>query len=213
MTETEAGRFRREYEDHGLVPGDLADDPMSQFDVWFAGARAAGIDEPNAFTLATVDSEGRPSSRAVLLKDVTDKSLVFYTNLNSRKSRDMKQNPRVAATFVWTPIHRQVRFEGAARLVDAAVNDAYFATRPRGARVAAHVSRQSEPIPSRELMEGGFAEADARFGDDIPRPESWGGWEIVVDRVEFWQGRANRFHDRLVYIGAGHDWRVERLQP
>lgn len=213
MIAEEAARLRKEYEEAGFGVEDLADNPMIQFDLWFSGAVAAGIDEPNAFVLSTATVDGRPSGRAVLMKDSTDRSLVFYTNLSSRKSREIKANPHVAATFTWVPLHRQVRIEGLATPVPDHIADEYFATRPRGAQVAAHSSQQSELASSREELESIFAERDASLGEVIPRPESWGGWEITPDSVEFWQGRENRFHDRLRYVRNGAEWKVERLQP
>lgn len=147
------------------------------------------------------------------MKDVTDKSLIFYTDLESRKSQEIKSNPLVAATFVWVQLHRQVRFEGNATLVDDHIADAYFTTRPRGAQVAAHSSKQSRTAANREELESVFSEREASLGESIPRPETWGGWEITPHSVEFWQGRSNRFHDRLRYVRSGESWVVERLQP
>ena len=213
MNQEESSRLRREYELAGLGVEDLAATPMAQFEVWFAGALAADVYEANAFVLSTTGREGFPSARAVLLKETTEKSLIFYTNLESRKSQEIKENPHVAATFMWLPLHRQIRFEGEARLVADEVADAYFETRPRGAKIAAHSSRQSRPAANREELESVFAERDASFGDEIPRPEWWGGWEIFPHTAEFWQGRFNRFHDRLRYVQKGDDWIVERLQP
>lgn len=206
-------RLRREYEDAGLDAADLAADPMDQFKAWFSAAVESGIDEPNAFVLATVDSSGVPSARAVLMKDLGEIGVGFYTNLESQKSKEIAANPKVAATFLWLPLHRQVRFRGvAARIPDQKAN-AYFATRPRGAQIAAHSSRQSRPIENREQLESEFEENDLRFGDVVSRPEHWGGWEITPDSVEFWQGRPNRFHDRLRYTRSNGGWKVERLQP
>lgn len=209
----ESRRLRQEYEDVGLGVEDMADDPMRQFREWFAGAVAAGIYEPDAFILSTASADAAPSARAVLLKGMTPGTLLFYTNLESRKSLEIQANPQVAATFAWLPLHRQVRFEGRATPVDDAVADEYFASRPRGARIAAHASQQSKPIAERDALEKVYAEVDARFGEEVPRPPWWGGWEITPDMVEFWQGRVNRFHDRLRYIRSGDGWMIERLQP
>jgi pyridoxamine 5'-phosphate oxidase len=213
MNVEEAARLRREYDDAPFDIEDLADNPMAQFAVWFSEATAAGIDEANAFVLATVDGEGRPSARAVLMKEFSETSLVFYTNLESRKSIELKRNPYAAAAFVWSPIHRQVRIEGAVRPVDDDRADAYFATRPRGAQIAAHSSMQSQVISDREVLEERFREMDATFGETVPRPATWGGWEISAETVEFWQGRTNRFHDRFRYGKRGKEWQIERLQP
>lgn len=213
MNAEEAARIRKEYEIAGLGIDDLADLPMVQFDLWFSGAVASGIHEPNAFVLSTSTKDGKPSARAVLMKDTTPESLVFYTNLESRKSQEIRDNPYVAATFAWLPLHRQVRIEGTATAVADHTADAYFASRPRGAQIAAHASRQSRPATSREELESVFAERDATLGEVVPRPETWGGWEITPESVEFWQGRENRFHDRLRYYRENDEWAVERLQP
>lgn len=206
-------RLRREYEDVGLNQEDLADNPMVQFGQWFRAAVDAGIEESNAFVLATVNADGQPSARAVLMKDFDHHSFAFHTNLESQKSLEIAANPQVAVTFLWLPLHRQVRFGGMATRISAEKADAYFATRPRGAQIAAHSSNQSRPAPSREYLKSIFDENDARFGEVVPRPEHWGGWEITAHVAEFWQGRPNRFHDRLRYTRSDGGWTVERLQP
>lgn len=192
----------------------MADDPVSEFEQWFAGVLAARIHEPNAFVLATVDDDLAPSARAVLMKDFSDEGLVFYTGMESRKSRAMKVNGRAAATFVWTELHRQVRFEGTVTPVSAEEADGYFATRPRGAQIAAHASRQSELVESREILEERYAHLESEFGEEVvPRPGHWGGWRLRSELVEFWQGRPNRFHDRVRYRREGKAWTKERLAP
>jgi len=214
MVQEENSRPRKEYDDDvGLDIADVAEDPIAQFDLWFLAAVGADVYEPDAFILSTASADGSPSARAVLLKGLTSTSLLFYTNLESRKSMEIKVNPRVAATFTWLQLHRQVRFEGEAALVDDQTADAYFASRPRGAQIAAHASRQSRPVPDRETLERVYAEMDAQFTDAIPRPSWWSGWEITPETVEFWQGRVNRFHDRIRYIRNGEEWLIERLQP
>lgn len=214
VTGDDAARLRREYEAHGLVETEMADDPFSQFEQWFSGVISAGIDEPNAFVLATAGADGTPSARALLMKDMSAEGLVFYTGMKSRKSRDMRESPKAAATFVWTPIHRQVRFEGTVEEVDADTADAYFSTRPRGAQIAAHASTQSELVSRREELDARFAQISAQFGDgDIPRPVDWGGWRLIPSSVEFWQGQPNRFHDRVRYRLDGDVWLKERLAP
>lgn len=213
MDQEESRRLRQEYEDFGLEVDGMADDPIQQFNEWFTGAVAANVYEPEAFILSTASIVAAPSARAVLLKGITATSLLFYTNIESRKSIEIKENPQVAATFAWLPLHRQVRFEGRATPVGDDVADVYFASRPRGARIAAHASRQSKPVGDRETLESVYAEVDARYGEEVPRPPWWGGWEITPDMVEFWQGRVNRFHDRLRYIRDGDGWVIERLQP
>ncbi len=182
VTDDRIARLRREYEARGLVEGEMAADPTSQFEVWFSATVASGIDEPNAFVLSTSTTEGRPSGRAVLMKSFDQDGIVFYTGLESRKSVEIKSNPWAAATFVWTQLHRQVRFEGAVNAVDAAVADAYFATRPRGSQIAAHASRQSTLIDSRDQLDARFAAFEKEFADGlVARPEFWGGWRLSPD--------------------------------
>ena len=205
-------RMRSEYEALGLVETDMAPDPFAQFEEWFAGVIEVGLDEPHAFVLATSTPDGRPSARAVLMKDFSGEGLVFYTNLDSRKSQELKVNPSAAATFVWTPLHRQVRFEGPVSQVGHDVADAYFATRPRGAQIAAHASPQSALV-SRDDIEQRFRELDRKFPDVVPRPERWGGWRLTPEMVEFWQGQPNRFHDRVRYRNTQSGWMKERMAP
>lgn len=213
MNQEEAARLRREYEAEGLTAADMSDDPFSEFHIWLSGVIAVGFPEPNSFVLATADETATPSARAVLMKEFSQDGIVFYTNLESHKSRDLDANPRAAATFVWIPLHRQVRFEGRVELVEDQMADSYFATRPRGAQIAAHASHQSEVV-TREKLEAKFAQLSAEFGDDeIPRPLHWGGWRIIPDSVEFWQGRPNRFHDRILYRLEDGVWVKERLSP
>ena len=209
----EVARLRQEYETQGLDPEAMASDPIAEFEKWFRGVVSVEIHEPNAFVLATVDEDGTPSARAVLMKDLSQGGLVFYTGLTSRKSRALRANPRAAATFVWTTLHRQVRFEGVVAEVGAEEADAYFATRPRGAQIAAHASRQSEVVASRDDLDRRFSELDAELGDPVPRPVHWGGWRLRPDMVEFWQGRPNRFHDRIRYRSVESGWVKERLSP
>lgn len=213
MNEEEAARLRREYEAEGLSEGEMSDDPISEFNIWLSGVVAADLAEPNAFVLATVGSDHRPSARALLMKGFSERGLVFYTNMNSRKSHDLKQNKAAAATFVWVPLHRQVRFEGEVHSVEEELADAYFASRPRGAKIAAHASNQSQVVV-REELESNYAQLKAEFGErEIPRPEQWGGWRLVPSTVEFWQGRPNRFHDRIRYRLEDDKWIKERLAP
>jgi len=213
VIEEHAARLRREYEAAGLDESEMSSDPVSEFESWFAGVLAAGIEEPNAFVLATTDADGTPSARAVLMKDLSRHGLVFYTGMESRKSRAMRANGRAAATFVWTALHRQVRFEGPVFEVEADLVDAYFATRPRGAQIAAHASRQSEQVSDRAVLETRFQELDETLGAEVPRPDTWGGWRLEATTVEFWQGRPNRFHDRIRYERRDDRWVKVRLAP
>ncbi len=192
----------------------MSSDPFTEFRIWLSGVASVDIDEPNAFVLATANRDGEPSSRAVLMKSFSDEGIVFYTNLASRKSVEMRANPVAAATFVWVPLHRQVRFEGAVVEVDAVTADAYFATRPRGAQIAAHASAQSMIVLSRADLEQRYSELDSEFGDGVvPRPKTWGGWRLVPMSVEFWHGQMNRLHDRVQYRLQGDSWVKERLAP
>ena len=206
-------RRRREYEAAGLDQETMAEDPFSEFEEWFAGVLEIEWYEPSTFVLATVDADGTPSARALLMKDFSSDGLVFYTGLDSRKSRAMDSNAKAAATFVWTQLHRQVRFEGPVARVTDDEADAYFASRPLGARIAAHASRQSELVSSRSELESRFDEISSRYGDEVPRPPHWGGWRLIPTMVEFWQGRPNRFHDRIRYRSEGGSWVKERLSP
>lgn len=210
----DAARLRREYEAEGLVEEDMSSDPFTEFRLWLSGVASVDIEEPNAFVLATVNAAGRPSSRAVLMKSFSEEGIVFYTNLESRKGVELGANPSAAATFVWIPLHRQVRFEGSAVEVDVTKADTYFATRPRGAQIAAHASPQSTVVMSRADLEVRYSQLEKEFGDGpVPRPATWGGWRLVPDMVEFWQGQVNRFHDRVQYRLEGESWIKERLAP
>lgn len=213
MIREEAARLRNEYESIGLDAPEMAEDPITEFQEWFAGALAAQLHEPNAFVLATVDADGMPSARAVLMKDLSADGIVFYTGMSSRKSEAMRSHPVAAATFVWTPLHRQVRFEGDVAQVSDEEADAYFASRPRGAQVAAHASRQSSLVADRDELDRRFTDLSSELGDQVPRPEHWGGWRLTPRVVEFWQGRPNRFHDRIRYRRDGSAWVKERLAP
>jgi pyridoxamine 5'-phosphate oxidase len=189
-------------------------DPFETFAQWFAEAQNSEPNDPNAMILATASAAGRPSARTVLLKAWDKSGFVFYTNLESRKSEELKENPQAALLFYWKILHRQVRIEGKISLVDDAQADAYYATRPRGSRIGAWTSAQSRPLKDRETFERELAEVEARFpGDDIPRPGFWSGWRLVPDYFEFWQDQQFRLHDREIYERAGESWREGRLYP
>lgn len=206
--------LRAEYELGGLDVNDLTSDPIAMFGRWFAEVTAAGLDEPNAMVLATASAEGVPSARAVLLKGFADDGFVFYTNYASRKAEDLAVNPRCALLFGWYALQRQVRIEGTAERVSRAETDAYFASRPRGSQLGAWASAQSTAVGSRAELDDAYAEAQVRFGDGtIPTPPNWGGYRVRPERVEFWQGRRSRMHDRLAYLRSGDRWNVVRLAP
>jgi pyridoxamine 5'-phosphate oxidase len=207
-------RMRRDYEERGLSKADLLADPLEQFRLWFAEASRAPLQEPNAMTLATVDGSGQPAARTVLLKGIDKRGLVFYTNLDSRKARELAANPKAALLFWWPPHARQVRFEGAIEPVEDVESDAYFATRPRGSQIGAWASAQSSVIAGRLALAAAEQKVAERFaGGPVPRPPFWGGYRLVPERIEFWQGRTNRLHDRLRYTRDGEHWRIERLAP
>jgi pyridoxamine 5'-phosphate oxidase len=207
-------RMRREYEERGLRKTDLLADPLEQFSRWFDEACRAPIQEPNAMTLATVDAAGQPAARTVLLKGIDRRGLTFYTNLESRKAGELEANAKAALLFWWPPHARQVRFEGTIEPVAEAEANAYFATRPRGSQIGAWASAQSGVIADRRTLEAAEQEIMARFaGRPVPRPPFWGGYRLVAERVEFWQGRSNRLHDRLRYTRQGEGWQIERLAP
>lgn len=207
--------MRQEYAARGLDEADLLGDPIEQFERWFEEARRAEVFEPNAMTLATVGPDGQPSARTVLLKGVDRRGLAFFTNLDSRKSRELARNPKAALLFWWGPLQRQVRLEGKIERVEDAEADAYFATRPRGSQIGAWASQQSSAVESRAALEAAEARFRERFeGGEVPRPDFWGGFRLVPEAIEFWQGRINRLHDRLRYDRqANGTWRIVRLSP
>lgn len=191
----------------------MAADPLVELRRWVDSAVAAGLTDPVGMVLATADVRGRPSARVVLLRGV-DQGLSFYTDYGSRKGRELAANAQAAATFWWPQLERCVRVEGRVEKLSRAESRAYFSDRPRGSQLAAVASLQSQPIESREALEARMAETARHYeGSDVECPERWGGYRLVPERVEFWQGRDNRAHDRLVYLRVGDSWRVERLQP
>lgn len=212
MEPTDIAALRAEYELGGLDEADLVPDPLAQFAAWFAAAREAGLSEPNAMVLSTV-VDGVPSSRTVLLKGV-DHGFLFFTNHESRKGRELDANPACALLFGWYALQRQVRVEGTASRVDRAETEAYFASRPRASQLGAWASAQSAQVADRAALDAAYAAVEERFGDDeVPAPPFWGGYRVVPSSVEFWQGRAGRMHDRLVYRRAGDGWTTHRLAP
>lgn len=214
MSKGDIQDLRKDYGHKDLELEDLLENPIDQFMVWFEQARAADIYEPNAMTLSTVDSRGRPSSRVVLLKDVSADGFIFYTNYDSAKASDIESNGFVALNFLWDRLHRQVRIEGEVERVADSVSDAYFESRPLGSRLGAMASDQSREIASRKVLEDKMLELESRFADQDPkRPANWGGYCVKPTMCEFWQGRTSRLHDRLVYAMNDGQWDIKRLAP
>ena len=208
--------LRQEYTRAGLREADLAADPFTQFNHWFAQAEDAGLEEPNAMCLATADAEGRPSTRVVLLKEFSEKGLVFYTNYTSRKAEEMDANPHAAANFLWLPLQRQVNVAGTVARISKAESLRYFLSRPFGSRLGAWTSPQSKVISSRQILETKLDQMKRKFADgEVPLPDDWGGYRLVPESFEFWQGRPNRLHDRFEFTRehAETDWTVRRLAP
>ena len=207
--------LREEYGRAGLSEDDLAADPITMFERWIREAIAAGLPDPNAMVASTVGPDLAPSSRMVLLKEVSADGFVFYTNTGSRKGRELAGNSRCALLFPWHPLERQVRVDGVAAPVSRAAVAAYFAVRPRGSQLGAHASAQSR-VTTREELAAAYARAESRWPESagpVPVPEEWGGYVVRPDAVEFWQGRPGRMHDRLVYRRSGAAWVTERLAP
>jgi pyridoxamine 5'-phosphate oxidase len=209
-----AARLRREYTRAGLTESDADTDPIAQFRRWFGEALAADLHEPNAMILATATPDGRPSARVVLLKGFDERGFVFYTNYEGRKGAELEGNPYCALVFYWAELERQVRVEGHARRVTEKEADEYFRSRPRGSQLGARVSEQSRPVVGREALEEKLRWLEAEYeGREVPRPQFWGGYRVEPDSIEFWQGRENRLHDRLLYRLSDGKWGRERLQP
>ncbi len=209
--------LRRQYEGSPLSRKDLHPDPIEQFRHWFEEAARQQIADANAMVLATADALARPSARYVLLKLFDERGFVFFTDTLSAKGMNLTENPRAALAFYWAQFSRQVRIEGQAEAVDSEMARTYFNSRPRGSRLAALISHQSRVVPSRQVLEKRLAEAETRLADqDVPMPDNWGGYRVRPDRIEFWQGRENRLHDRFVYRRKDKEedgWIIERLYP
>jgi len=206
--------IRREYLKGGLRRKDLQENPVDQFNIWLQQAVDAGLTDPTAMTVATVDENGQPFQRIVLLKDVDDSGFVFYTNLASRKAQQIEQSSKVSIHFPWHPIERQVHITGTAEKLSAIENMKYFSSRPKESQIAAWASKQSSRLSARGLLEGKYLELKKKFEKgEIPVPSFWGGYRIKVESIEFWQGGEHRLHDRFIFTRAESGWDVERLAP
>lgn len=207
--------FRREFTQGGLRRESLASSPFEQFEVWMRQALASGISDPNAMTVATVDADGQPSQRIVLLKHADDRGFVFYTNLGSQKAQDLAHNPKISLHFPWHMLERQVKIRGVAEPLSATEVLSYFVSRPRESQLGAWASHQSQKISSRELLMQQFDAMKRKFArGDIPVPDFWGGYRVIPSYIEFWQGGAHRLHDRFLYSrGADNTWSIDRLEP
>ncbi len=207
--------LREDYVAHGLRRADLDPDPIKQFAKWFGEAAAAEIRDVNAMCLSTATKDGIPASRIVLLKGISERGFVFYTNYESAKASELAQNPRAALNFLWVQLERQIRINGTVEKTSRAESEEYFQSRPVGSQLGAWASHQSEVIPDRAALENKLAELMKRFsGGPIPLPENWGGYRVVPETIEFWQGRTNRLHDRFRYSRqSDRTWTIERLAP
>jgi len=213
--EVDLSRIRKDYNKSGLKESNTPDEPLQLFQQWLLEAIEAKVNEPTAVLVGTVSPEGKPATRTVLLKDLHDGQFIFYTNYHSRKGKHLEENPNVSLSFVWHELERQVHVEGTATKVSPEESDAYFKTRPYKSRVGARISPQSQPIASRmQLIRAFIKEAAHWVGKEVERPDNWGGYAVTPTRVEFWQGRPNRLHDRILYIlQADGSWSKARIAP
>lgn len=208
--------LRQNYSLAGLSEADIDADPIKQFGVWFQQALDADLIEPNAMTLATATPEGKPTARIVLLKGVNQGGFIFYTNYESQKGQQLITNPYAALVFLWDKLERQVRIEGEVEKLATKESEAYFHSRPKASQLGAWASTQSQVIPNRQVLEQQLADLETKYKGDatVPLPEHWGGFRVIPNRIEFWQGRPSRLHDRLVYeLKADGNWKITRLSP
>ncbi len=214
--EKDLANYRKSYEKSALTEDVVSDNPMQQFQTWFYEVEATGsMDEPNAMTLSTIGIDGFPKARVVLLKKFTYEGFIFYTNYKSEKGQAIAKNPNVCLSFFWQILERQVIIKGAVEKIAENLSDGYFESRPRGSQLGAIVSNQSEPIASRELLEQNLRDLETKMeGRQLERPKHWGGYLVRPKSIEFWQGRPNRLHDRILYtLQNNFDWKIERLAP
>ncbi|MFN5793812.1 MAG: pyridoxamine 5'-phosphate oxidase [Bacteroidota bacterium] len=213
-TSKEINKLRLEYSKEILDEKMVNSNPIVQFDLWMKEALNADIPEPHAMNVSTVSKEGKPSSRIVLLRNFSENGFVFYTNYNSKKGNDISENNSAAINFFWPQLERQIRIEGKLQKVDSKISDEYFASRPHDSQLGAWASNQSEVLKNRQELEEKFAALEKKFaGINVPRPEHWGGYCLVPDSIEFWQGRPSRIHDRIKFTTVNNEWKIERLSP
>lgn len=206
--------IRKVYHMQSLSEKDMNKDPMQQFAMWWQQAIESKIDEPNAMTLATCTSSGKPSARIVLLKGIKENEFIFFSNYNSRKGKEMEDNPLVSLLFFWKELERQVRIEGPVKKISDEESDEYFSQRPRESQIGAWSSPQSAVIDNRHILQMNYQKYDEQFGTEkIPRPHHWGGFAVMPQSIEFWQGRPGRLHDRLQYTFSENKWIMKRLAP
>jgi pyridoxamine 5'-phosphate oxidase len=214
LTQLNLQNLRQDYRMASLSESDVAADPILQFQKWFSEAVNAKLYEPNVMTLATADSDGKPSARIVLLKGFDEQGFVFYTNYESKKAQDLVENPQAALVFFWAELERQVRIEGIVSKVDKEISEAYFQSRPTGSQIGAIASAQSSVLTDRSILEERVAELTTQYeGKTIPKPEHWGGYLVEPKHIEFWQGRSSRLHDRITYDYTDGSWKINRLAP
>jgi pyridoxamine 5'-phosphate oxidase len=214
LTRENLQNLRQDYRVASLSENDVAANPFLQFNKWFSDAVDAQLYEPNVMTFATADSDGKPSARIVLLKGFDENGFVFYTNYESRKANDLVENPQAAAVFFWAELERQVRIEGIVSKIDTETSEEYFHSRPIGSQIGAIASPQSSVITDRSILEEKVSMLTAQYeGKVIPKPDNWGGYLIEPKRIEFWQGRSSRLHDRIIYDFIEGSWKISRLAP
>lgn len=214
MNKEKLQRLREDYSKHSLDETDVSSDPIEQFELWMKEAMKAEVPEPNAMTLSTVDINNKPHSRVVLLKGIENDEFVFYTNQQSDKGEEIEQNSNVALCFLWLELERQVRIEGTAEKLSQEESEEYFKIRPYKSQIGALASNQSSVVPNREFLEKRFEELEGKYSEgNVPKPESWGGYRIKPDMLEFWQGRRSRLHDRIKFERVGNKWDIKRLSP
>jgi len=214
MSSTNANIGNKSNPNNELNETSVDKNPFIQFDKWYDSILNSKLNEPTAMMLSTADVNGNPSARIVLLKEIDDSGFVFYTNYGSRKGKDLKENPKAALTFFWDELLRQIRIEGRIEKINRETSKEYFSSRPRESQIGAWVSAQSSVIPNREILENKFDELEEKFGnEEIPLPDFWGGYRVIPNYFEFWQGRENRLHDRICYKKENNEWHIFRIAP